>query len=364
MINKTYGLFLDPRTWKIDYLSSKNWRPDKHNLQIDLHSDAFNIPKLGINSKYSFVVATEIWEIKMRKALEYLRKKGLKIFFIPREPFKTEILEHVMFSYSKFFYNGEYYFTPDVLLAPNKIYADFWRNKIKHIFLTGYPRFDYLNNFFSIDKNVILKEYGMDERKTTIFFPSYPPYYYKRDNNQDVMFDLFDAHEQTMVALENFSKKNKNKFQTLVKIHPMSFKCYTKKIGNGKEVSGTLLKYYKFPTDHLKVIGDIRMSGEIAKKMLYITDIMVGFSSTMLLEASVVKKPVAHLLFGNSLESGFGAYKDIFPTFYDEDSLYAFLMNPIVVNSDKILSEYMFGIDGKSGDRICESIANIMSKGV
>ena len=84
-----HGLFPDPRSWKIDITSSPFWNPEKYGLKIDLHQGAFNIPKIGIDKKYKFIIATEVWEILMRKSLEYLRNKELKVFLVPREPFKT-----------------------------------------------------------------------------------------------------------------------------------------------------------------------------------------------------------------------------------------------------------------------------------
>ena len=43
------GVFLDPRIWKIDYLTNPFWNPDIFGVHIDLHPDAFNIPKTGIS---------------------------------------------------------------------------------------------------------------------------------------------------------------------------------------------------------------------------------------------------------------------------------------------------------------------------
>jgi hypothetical protein len=153
-----HGLFFDPRMLKIDLLSSSYWTPEKYGLKIDL-KDATQVLQGGVDKKYKFVIASEVWEIPMRKTLEYLKKQGLKIFLLPREPFKTEILEGVMFQYPKFFYNGTYYFNPDVLLAPNKIYAGFWQDKTK-VVLTGTPKFDYLvNGGRGIDKIALRKKY-------------------------------------------------------------------------------------------------------------------------------------------------------------------------------------------------------------
>jgi CDP-glycerol glycerophosphotransferase (TagB/SpsB family) len=343
------GLFLDPRAWQVDFLSSPFWKPEQFGVKIDLHPDAFNIPKTGIDKKYKFVIATEVWEIPMRKTLRYLKSKGIKVFLIPREPFKTDILKEIMFGYPKFLHEGEYYFNPDVLMAPNKMYAGFWEGKVKTT-ITGYPRFDYLlkNN---IKRDDVIKKYGLADKKI-IFFPSYPPYYHRTDG----MTDIYDGQEQTLQALAKFAKDHKE-YQVVVKIHPMSFKCYTKKTGKGNEVAGTLLEYYKKPTDYMKVIGDVRMSGDIAKELLCISDIAVGFTSTMLLEALVLDKYVLHLLMGNTVDVGFTAYKDLMPTAYNEKEMHAFINNPSkMTTSSQLIEDYLFKVDGKCCERICETI--------
>ncbi len=51
-----YGLFLDPRIWKTDYLTNRFWDPLKFGIQIDSHKDPFQIPKTGINKKYKLFI--------------------------------------------------------------------------------------------------------------------------------------------------------------------------------------------------------------------------------------------------------------------------------------------------------------------
>ena len=70
------GLFLDPRIWKIDFTTSPFWKPNDFGVNIDLHPNAFNIPNIGVDKKYKFAIATEVWELSMQKTLEYLRNKG------------------------------------------------------------------------------------------------------------------------------------------------------------------------------------------------------------------------------------------------------------------------------------------------
>lgn len=346
-----HGLFLDPRIWKIDLEASPLWKPEEYGVTFDLHPNAFNIPKLGIDSKYQFVLATEVWEIPMRKTLEYLSKRGLKVFLMPRETFISEEKKDLMFKYPKFLYNGTYYFKPEVIMAPNKVYAGYWKGKTK-VVETGYPRFDYLAVENKVARNTTMKKYGLDTNKKIIFFPSYPPYYHRADGT---FIDLYDGREQTLQMLEKFAKEH-DEFQVVAKIHPMSFKCFKKGTGNKKEVSGTLLKYYKNPTDYMRVIGDVRMSGDAAKELLLIANIVVGFNSTMLLEALALNKQALHMLLGNTIDANFVAYKDHMPTAYTEKQVLDFLANPYATDNKHLVEDYLCGADGKSCERICKTI--------
>lgn len=348
-----HGLFSDPRVWHIDYLPSKFWTPDIFGVHIDLHQNAFNIPKTGINSKYKFFLTSEVWEIPMQKTLEYLKNKGTRIFLVPREPFKTDVLEHTLFNYKKFMYKGSCFFNPDVVLAPNKVYANYWKGKTKCV-ITGSPRFDYLLGVGKeINKQQIRDKYKLTNKKI-IFFPSYPPIYNKPGGG---FFDIYDGREETLEGLEKFAKNNKE-YQVVVKIHPMSFKCYKKGIGTGKEVTGMLLKYYKNPTEYMKVIGDVRMSGDIAKELLFVSDVVVGFTSTMLLEAAVLNKHIVHLLIGNTQDVNFTAYKNYFPVVYDINNMSNLILNEHKTNTKKLIEDYLFKIDGKTCERICDAIKN------
>lgn len=354
-----YGLFLDPRAWTIDLMQSSAesglWRPEDYGVKIDLHSDAFNISKKGIDKKYRFVIATEVWEIPMRKSLEYLRKRGLKIFLLPREPFKTAILKDAMFSHQRFYYNNEYYFTPDVVLAPGEAYADLWKNKTK-VYITGYPRFDYYaNKARRTTIKSVKKAHKIEPERTIIFFPSFPPYNYKKVNGHDTMVDLFDAREEMIGALRSYAMKNNA--QIVIKIHPASMKPFKKGTGNGKEVSGLLKKYYDKPDEYTKVIGDVRTNGFIAKDLLLISDIVCGFTSTMLLEAALFKKPAIHMLLGNTekLGPGIPEYAQYIPTARNENELHDLLKNAKYIENPMV-EKYLYKIDGKCCKRICKAI--------
>jgi hypothetical protein len=352
-----HGLFLDPRTWKIDFLSSPFWNTEGFGIKIDLHPNAFNIPKMGIDKKYKFVITTEVWEIPLRKSLEYLKEKGLKIFLMPREPFKSQVHKTGMFYYNKFMYNGEHFFTPDVVFAPGRVYSELWGGRAVTE-VTGYPRWDYylIPNMWQ-DKISLCKKYGLSDRKKTIFFPSYPPYHYEKKNGKDSFVDLSDVRNDTIKSLVDFVDNNKGEYQLISKIHPMSFKCFRKGTGNGKEVSGLLKHYYKNPTDSVRIVGDIRNSGIEAKEILIMSDIVVGFATTMLLEAVMLNKPSIHILFGCTKDiNGLPEYAENMTTAYNYDELHKCLESKVDPGNKDILDMYVSKTEHSVCKRVCEAI--------
>lgn len=352
------GLFLDPRSWKIDITQSPYWEPEKYGVKIDLYPDAFNIPSRGVSCKYKFAIASEVWEIPMRKALKYLRSNGVKIFLLAREPLKSKIFEDAMFSYQRFYWDGEYYFKPDAVFAAGQAYSDLWKD-IARTYVTGYTRFDYyVDDKCWMPKKEAAKKYGLDANKQWIFFPDYPPYHYSKVNGKDTMVDLFDVRENTLVALEQFATLNKS-YQVVVKIHPASMKPFKKGTGKGNEVSGKLLERYKEPTPAMSVVGDTRNSGLEAKELLTNADVVCGFTSTMLLEAAIIGKPAIHILFGDSGElRGIPEYAKYIPTAHNEISLFGLLNTPkhLYPRSTEMTEKYLHKIDGLCCKRICKSI--------
>lgn len=348
------GLVFDSRAWNIDFTSSPFWTPEKYGVSFTLSS---NLKHSG--KGYDFVLATEVWEIPMRKTLKRLHSKGLKVFLAAREPFKTDILKDAMFSYERFKYEGEYYFTPDMVLAAGQAYADLWKGKTKTV-VTGYPRFDYYANTSAWpSKEQVAKKHGLDASKKWIFFPSYPPYHYKKEDDEDVMVDLLDVREKTLRYLEEFAELNTD-YQVVVKIHPASMKPFIKGTGKGNEVFGTLLKRYERPTNAMKVIGDVRASGLEAKELLINSDVVCGFTSTMLLEAAISGKPAIHLLIGNSADlKGIPEYANHMPVARDKPSLWSLLhlsQFKAFPNFRGMVDKYLHKVDGQVCKRICEAV--------
>jgi hypothetical protein len=364
---KSKGIFLDPRTWKIDYRTSPYWNPEEYGLKIDLHPDAFGITRTGVAERYKFAIATEVWERPMHKSLRYLRSlRGLKIFMVPREiaPLETHI--GIMFNEKKFSVGGKCYFKPDLVLAPGKQYAGLWEEKARTKII-GYPRFDtYLDKEKWKDKSRILSKFGISENKKIIFFPSYPPFVPNTENGKNVTVDLADDLQNTLEVFEKFAMNNKD-FQVISKIHPYSQKCYNKRIGRGDEVSGLLEKYYKHPTDYMRVIGDRRNNSNTSREMIVIADFVVGYTSMMLLEAIINKKPVLHLRMPQSMKvPSMPLYSESIKTIYGFEGMFDALgdigQNPdeYVVKSNEIIEYYLHKVDGKFCERLCKEILEEM----
>lgn len=361
-----YGLFSDPRAWETDFLPSSFWNPDKYGVHIDLHTDVFRIPETDIDKKYSFFLTSEVWEIPMQKTLDYLRGKGIKIFLIAREPIKFNNAVGGMFSFEKFKYNGQYYFTPDAVFAVCNKYAKLWEDKTK-TYVTGYPRWDWC-----VDKSKwksraqVDKQYGIRSGAKIIFFPSYPPYAYKKIDGKDTLVDIFESRESILEAGVEFAKEN-TEYQFVSKIHPMSMKCYLKQTGPGRDVSGLLEKYYKNPTAYTKVIGDQRMSSDIMKDLLIHSSLIVGLWSTVMLDAVMLRKPIIQAIMGNNIDMFDNPFDGMFEICGSKNELLDAFRNCESGKYDaskttiEKTEEYIQGCDGLACERICEAIKKEMT---
>jgi hypothetical protein len=362
MMERHSGIFLDPRIWEIDYQTSPFWHPGQYGLKIDLHVDAFRIPDIGIAGRYKFAITTEVWEKPMHKSLKFLRSRGLKIFMVPRELTPTKAHIGIMFNEEKFKYKGDYYFTPDLIFAPGKQYANLWKGRARTKVI-GYPRFDiYLDKKKWRNKSKILPRYGISKNKKIIFFPSYPPFAMDTKNKKNITIDINDDLQNTLKVFERFAINNRD-FQVISKIHPYSQKCYNKKIGKGNEVSGLLEKYYWHPTDYMKVIGDRRNNSSRSRDMIMVADVVVGFSSMMLLEAIINRKPVLHLQMPQSTKApAMPLYAENIKTVYNFEEMLVALndikRNPdkYIVKSNEVVEHYFHKVDGKFCKRLCKSI--------
>ena len=356
-----HGLFLDPRTWAIDFTTSPFWNPEKYGVKINLHPSAYRIPELGINSKYKFVIASEVWELPMQRTLDYLRNKGLKVLLVPREIAPTKAHGAIMFNFKKFRYKNQCYFTPDIVLAAGSQYAELWEGKAPGKTI-GYPRFDvYLDKTKLKTKDQILKRHGIEKNKKIIFFPAYPPYHLQTVNGQSVTVDLYDDLQNTLKALEKYALSHPE-VQVISKIHPISFKCYKKGAGSKKEVAGLLKKYYEKPTKYMKVIGDIRNDSSVAREMIVMADVVVGYTSTMLLESIIVGKPTLHLKFKQcrALKNALEFANDI-TTIYEPEELPGALKreDKLLENNLALVEKYLYKIDGQFCKRLCDTIKEL-----
>ncbi|KKN36536.1 hypothetical protein LCGC14_0772720 [marine sediment metagenome] len=359
------GLFLDPRIWKIDFLPSPFWKPEKYGVNIELHPNAFNIPKLGLNKKYDFVIATEVWELPIQKTLEYLRNKGMKIILVPRELAPGKTHKATMFADERFKYKNQYHCIPDLVLAPGERYCSMWRDKVESKII-GYPRFDiYLRPDLWPSRESIIEKHGLENDKKIIYFPSYPPYHVETIDGKNTLIDAYDDLQNTMRALEQYAIKHQDKVQVVVKIHPMAMKCYRKKTGPGREVSGLMEKYYKQPTKFMRVVGDERLNSSSAREMIMVSDLVIGYVSMMMLEAVANNKPVVHVLFEQSrqLKNALEFHHDMY-TVRDPEEVEAALdlglyTDKLIVKDSKALEYVLYKIDGKFTERLCTEIKRV-----
>jgi len=363
--NMIYGLFLDSRIWNIDYLTNPFWKPDSFGVHIDMHPDAFDIPKLGIDPKYKFAIATEIWEIPMQKALEFLRNKGLKIILVPREVSKTKAHTGAMYNLEKFKYNDQYYFKPDCLLAAGKQYYDLCEGYPNRK-IVGYPRYEiYLERRCLHSKKKARKRHKLEKRKKIIFFPSYPPIFVQTVDGKNVYTYLHGDLKNTMTCLERYAISHKNDIQVVSKIHPYAQKCYDKNHPD-KMVYGKLEKYYKSPTNFFKVIGDSRLDSSVSRDMIIAADFVIGSTSMMLLEAALMNKPILNIRLDQER-----ALKD-FITFEGyirsvnrpqdiPNAIDDMVNNPDKYMVDKsFIEHYLYKDDCKFCERLCNAIKEML----
>ena len=347
MIN---GLFFDQRMWNMDIIPSIGWQPKKYGINIDLCTNESSIVNDGINEKYKFIIVSEVWTRPMRDIMEYLRARNIKIFFLPRE--LVTFSRDALFNYDIHLYKGEKFFCPDIVFAPNSTYYELWKDKAK-CYLTGHPKFDYCIQPMP-DKKIILEKYGLDKDRMTIFFPSYPPMYFQKDKKQDAFVNIFDEREATMQSLEEFSKKNNT--QVIVKLHPTSYKNYIKGFDRS-DVSGLTLKYLMKPTKFFKVTGDIRMSSQIARDILCVSDIIVGYTSTMLIEAALLSKHILHVNIGKCQDFiDRPRYDNIFETALSKNEIAEKLDKMICGESKNYnmadIERFAYKVDGNCCERI------------
>ena len=360
MVKMIHGLFLDPRIWNTDYLSNPSWNPNKFGINIDLHKDAFAIPNVGVDKKYKFVLATEVWEIPMQKTLEFLRNKGLKIFLIPREMLPSNDFD-AFFKCSKFKYKDNYYINPDVLLSPNDFYSTFWSGKTR-IIDVGCSRYDVYNNLKFDNRDVICKRFKIDNKKKIILFALFPPYHYQIDDGGNIFYaDLYNDLSESCEVVERFARENSEEFQVIAKLHPYAQKCYDKNVNGKKEIPKVIQKYYNNPTSYFKIIKDQRMNGTIARELLSVSELVMGFRTTMLLEAQFFNKPIINLMFKQCSEmTGMPGYVEKLFTVKNKDELYNTLsgknFSQCHIKESGVIETYLGRIDGRFCEKTCDAI--------
>lgn len=353
------GLFIKDgfKTWENDYLKSEFWYPEKYDVNITpIKSNEITEDHI---KRSKFVISPCCWELEFQQTLRNLKEKCIKTFLVSREPLVPTIYYGALFEYNYFFKNyGDYYFTPDLVLSCAEAYSDLWQNRAPTK-IVGYTRFEQYLSLNRFNKKLIKEKYKLSKDKKIIFFPSFQSDLYKRIGDQDSRFSVAIEHEMIMKTLEKISKYDD--MQVIVKIHPASQRSYNKRKSGKKiireEVVGTLQKYYENKNDNLLVIGSDGNS-DTSKELLFASDLVVGFCSTMLFEAMLLKKPIVYALFNNlKNEKGLFELENEFPTAYNEKDLENLIISTKKpIKDPKILEKYVGAVDGKFCERLCEAI--------
>lgn len=356
------GIVLGKKIWDADVAYSKFWNPKKYGVDIKkVFLDTKELLKMKSAEGFDFLIATDLWSIPVRKGLEHARELGLKIFFLPREPFC--FFEEYLFKDKRFLHKNKYYFTPDVVLATGTMYEKYWEDKTK-VYVTGHPRFDYCLYDNWVDKSDVCNEFGLDPNKKILFYPSTTIFTSKNLDkdmgikNWDKLYaDVFLERESLLEALVEISKRKDT--QVIVKIHPMSSAVFRKN-GVTKDIEGVTLKYLKNPTEDFKVIDGKSKTRKVARDLLTTCDFVVSSNSTMMVEALMLKKPVLRALMGisNSILL-YKGYDDVFECANGFNDVVCKINNMLdsgkVNTNTKDLEKYML-MDGRSCEHICNTI--------
>ena len=143
-------------------------------------------------------------------------------------------------------------------------------------------------------------------------------------------------------------------------------KCYNKNMGPGKEVIGLMKKYLKNPTKYMKVIPDVRNDSSIAREMIIASDLVVGYTSMMLLEGIVMGKPIVHVKFEqcSNLFQAMDFSVDMHTIYKPEEMGPALDLglntDQLVVKDSEILKYCLYKIDGKFCERLCTEIKKVV----
>lgn len=356
------GIVMGRTIWNIDVRYSKFWTPEKYGVRFPkVIEKPVDLVNFKIDKKYKFILVSDIFSKKTRLAIESARRRGLKVFFLPREPFCLQ--ESFLFKDPRMRDdNGDHYLTPDVVLAPGEAFGNLWKDKTK-VFVTGHPKFDYCLYKNWKKREDVVKKYELSENKKILFFPSYTIFHTKefyKDMTSLLYDDIFEERECLMESLEEFAN-NRDDIQVVVKLHPMSSKLLIKK-GVTKDGKGLTMKYLKNPTDSFKVVDGAREARISSRDIMSAADFVVGSQSTMLYESAVLGKPTLQTGFGKAGKNLYTipGYEDMFVnSFGKEDTVDKLhkMVDDNVINYKIPGNKYLYLDAG-----VCERICNVIKQ--
>jgi len=355
-----HGIFLDPRSWVSDFLAHPNWNPERFGVKIDLYNERSQVDRKPPGASCKFAISTEAWTVGMHKTLEFLKTKhNLKIFMIPRETILAAGYKRIMFKNKDFEYNGKCFFSPDVLMSSGQHYTSFWKEKAQVVNI-GHPRYDsYAISGWHDSTKSIKRKYNIDPSKKVILFASYWNKHYQQDAGDTIFYsDTSKDLQKTTEILEEVAKARED-IQVVIKIHPTAQKLYLK----GKyKLDYVTAKYFRQPDGLIRVVEDDRETCKVAKNLLYISDLVVGFKSTMMLEAMVINKPTINIMLeqANKLIGLPDLVERIFTVKSGQDLKNCLLDTDNYKNygalDKSLIYDYFHDIDGNYCERLCNEI--------
>ncbi len=200
------------------------------------------------------------------------------------------------------------------------------------IIITGQPRYDELTKYNKFNKKDICKKFNLDPKRKIIIYAS------KFLENENRIFKILSMYV------------NKNKIQLIFKAHP--------------NANIPKLKKRIIESENVKLIHNINLF-----ELLYVCDLLITVSSTVAIEAMYLNKPVLIIdLFKRctlpfvEYGAGYGVYE--FKNIIDglEMTLYnKKIKDKLKIGRTKFLKDYMYGIDGKSTNRVINLIQKILT---
>jgi len=268
---------------------------------------------------------------------------------------------------------------------------------MKTLKATNVSNLDLIKYFFLILRiNLSVKRPFIDSRFANSLQWLPGPYLYKPlidagYPESSLVVTGYPIYDQTIKKITNYSqeKRKNNQIKVLFvpiqmyeiglwskKEHQVNLKETIKSLSNNKEFSlsvkihpsSSILAYYESIIHKIDSKIPIYQKGEVVDYLLD-ADVVISFpsASTAIIHALMAKKPVILCDFfnigvGEVLEQGIGVHctnPDDLPTLVKNVSLNNSSSGPAY---DKFMQDYFYKNDGKSSERLCDAILNLLQR--